>query len=567
MEVDWEESEDASTELNPDVSGSSSPEGEDTEAVASQEAHRESSVENENEETQTQDTQASLQESGLNPDAEDLSGEDTRLRQLYCCVVNGEFFKFKETLTEIADMDNINLSEYMYEEVEYISELDRHATVLQVVCGEGQKSMLEELCKLGVDLNFRGKYGKTPLNIACLHGHLDLVRALISQGADVNCCNLDGECDTPLITSVACYQPESNSGERYLDICRLLLASGADCNTLDTNGSSALFVAVTKSDARLTALLLQYNADVNLASPRLGNALCCAIGAQSRVNAQLLLRSGCSVNVLAETSNGYSGSTPLHYALINNDLGLMLELLEAGADPLEAYVPGEAAAPSSLLHNAAAEQRLIALWLLIALGGDVNSQQHLRHDTPMLVCARIGCSVGVRLLLRFGADPELESRVGTTAVWAAVRENHVDVLGVLLETCCSLETPSMEYHMYMPLSPLEIALRLQSWKMALTLLKSGASHRTSTLTNALPAESVSPGGGQGMQRARAAYRLAPRDHLALRELRAWRTQPQGLRHACRVVLRTHFRRRLPALLEVLHYPVSLQNYLFMKDLT
>lgn len=487
------------------------------------------------------------------------------LHRLYASVVKGEVEDYREILKEIIQTNSIDLNTVSFDG-DYVADVHKSLTPLQLVCGKGDEQMLLELLKININVNASCKYGKNPLNIACLHGHLDAVKLLISTGADTDAKNTSEDCDTALITTAACYQPELESAETYFQIGQTLLETGACPNQSDANESSAIHIAVTKSDVRFTQLLLEYGANPDVRNNKFQNPLCVALDAECYQNAKLLLKYGCEINEKSNRMEPSSfNSTPLHIAITKNNLDMILTLLNAGADP-SAYVKNVNECVyqySSVLHLAAFEEQLVTLWLLLVKGGAINNQHDLRRDTPLLILARKGSLEGVKMLLRFGADVELESQVGTTPIWAAVRENHLKVLHVLLETCCSLEIPSMEYHMYMPLTPLEVALRLQSWNMALVLLNAGANYKTSTLNDAIPASA--PLRGRRIIRTRAAYRLPPEDHQALKELRTWNSQPKTLKHLCRATLRSYFTRHLPKLLKMLSYPARLQNYLYLKQ--
>ena len=76
------------------------------------------------------------------------------------------------------------------------------------------------------DPNHREPLGKSPLLlVACLHGHADVVAALLASGADVNLQNPDGE--TPLHIAVLVAYP---------DAVKLLLEHGADTSLKNNKG-------------------------------------------------------------------------------------------------------------------------------------------------------------------------------------------------------------------------------------------------------------------------------------------------------------------------------------------
>jgi ankyrin repeat protein len=69
------------------------------------------------------------------------------------------------------------------------------------------------------------------LNVASIAGDLDVVKAVLGKGADVNAKDHDGS--TPLI-----YAAELG----HLDLLKVLLANGADVNARRNDGSTALKV-------------------------------------------------------------------------------------------------------------------------------------------------------------------------------------------------------------------------------------------------------------------------------------------------------------------------------------
>jgi ankyrin repeat protein len=68
-----------------------------------------------------------------------------------------------------------------------------------------------------------------------MFGHCDVVKGLLSSGAKINLCDINGQ--SPLFLA-------SKSG--HCDVVKCLLSSGADINLCDRNGQSPLSIASLK---------------------------------------------------------------------------------------------------------------------------------------------------------------------------------------------------------------------------------------------------------------------------------------------------------------------------------
>ena len=75
----------------------------------------------------------------------------------------------------------------------------------------------------------RDKYGNTALHLASYWGRIDIVRLLLTEGADITIAANDG---------MTALHLASRNG--HLDIVRLLLTEGADITIADSDGMTAL---------------------------------------------------------------------------------------------------------------------------------------------------------------------------------------------------------------------------------------------------------------------------------------------------------------------------------------
>ena len=102
---------------------------------------------------------------------------------------------------------------------------------------------------MGLDINAKDKYGKTPLIYATDDGWLnddlgDMIKLLIKNGADVNEKNIEGE--TPLMFTAQFGDSKNVS---------LLIKNGADVNAKDNKGKTAADYARENKKTKILKIL------------------------------------------------------------------------------------------------------------------------------------------------------------------------------------------------------------------------------------------------------------------------------------------------------------------------
>jgi ankyrin repeat protein len=310
------------------------------------------------------------------------------------------------------------------------------------------------LLAAGASATVAEHHGVTPLQLAAQNGNPDILRRLLDAGADPNETGPSGE--TVLISAARTGLPEALA---------LLLDRGAHVDGRDTNfAQTALMAAAREGHADAVDLLLERGADVN-AQTRMGptppfvppckGTGCGSEGEGHTKVAGLLIDAGADIE-LADAN----GIRPLLIAALNNRIAAGEALLRAGADPnaddFWGRTPLLAAVEyrnldmnnreqDSPTHNGVDRAPVLGfVRTLLDAGADPNARTRevppprrwlyslndvswvdFTGQTPFLRAALSGDTSSMRLLLEYGADPNIATLAGTTPLMAAAGVNWV----------------------------------------------------------------------------------------------------------------------------------------------
>ena len=317
-----------------------------------------------------------------------------------------------------------------------------------------------------------------------------------------------------------------------LDKVRILLKAGADVNVAQGDGMTALHWSAENRSAEMAAMLIYAGANVE-AVTRIGGytPLHLASRSGSAAIVQELLEAGANPTVASSAG----GATPLHFAASASSRGSVISLLDHGAE-IDAR---ESAWEQTPLMFAASLGRTEIVELLLSRGADVSvttSAVYLpalqdedraarqRRDkvldgfraqnvsgseswrpSPTEVQAAMESS---RIDPEESANPEEEGEDayneqvgvpggnsyadlvgtmgGTTALIHAVREGHLETVGVLLDHGADINQPSAGDQT----TPLLSAIINGYFDLALELLKHGADPRLASTAGTTPLFSV-----------------------------------------------------------------------------
>jgi ankyrin repeat protein len=293
------------------------------------------------------------------------------------------------------------------------------------------------LVELSADVNAENGSGDTPLWIAIHFNHLDVLKFLVSAGADVSarCCPalslaayagrldmcrylLDVGAD---INAAGGDMPALHCAaqKQYVDLCRFLVQNGADVNARDVEGSTALHQSAwrcqyfSQENIELCQFLIAAGANIHAKDDEGTTVLHVAVRHRRIELCRYLLDIGADVN--AKSCHG----TPLHVcaSIGESDMkdGVFQLLLDSGVDLHAVDDKGR-----TVLHAAADRVYYdpyivnTTLAFLVKAGARVGDVDHDGY-TPLLLAVQAGMIANVRYLVEAGADVKATNNSGATA--------------------------------------------------------------------------------------------------------------------------------------------------------
>lgn len=366
-----------------------------------------------------------------------------------------------------------------------------YCTPLQAVCSKGDSEAFSKLIQWEADVTIRGGRFGNAFNAAAYHnridmvkglvacgsqahtlsiemhgaittasgqGHVDIVEFLLNQGANINSSQSHSlfmrGMPHPLLLWRLTSPLHAATASIHLSVVKLLLKRGADVNVQEEDGSTALHIAVTESSPEIVEILLDYDADPNIAGPHGGALYLAAQQGHLNIVTQLIdkkaileLRVLSGVTPLhAAARKGHlkvvellctrganlnaqsrSGSTPLYLAARNGHMDTASYLISEGADVNLKNEDGVAALHVAIIHG-----RSEVASMLIHAGATLHSTD--QGLTPLHLAAESGIPELVVSLIQAGADKDAQSQDGINPLHEAAFNRHPTVVDLLLES-------------------------------------------------------------------------------------------------------------------------------------
>lgn len=297
----------------------------------------------------------------------------------------------------------------------------------------------------------------TTLSDAVWNGDVAAVNDFLNNGAAIN----GDKAGIPLLTAIS---------RNRVDMVRLLLSKGANVNVKDSYGMTPLAAAVGNCNADIIRLLLDKGVVVkadtkinvfqnkfNNTTQTFGTVLSSAINSDCVDVVMFVLEKSSKENIISDLS------TLLKYATKRGDAEMLRLLLTKGVTVIDF---GENA-----LNIATENGNVEMVRLLLETGTNVNAVNMADSwgNTPLNNAIEYRYDAVVRILLAKGADVNIKDRFGNTPFRSAFNKRNVNLMRLLIDNGADLKAKDSDGN-----TPLHLAATLGDADMIRQILAKNA---------------------------------------------------------------------------------------------
>ncbi len=288
-------------------------------------------------------------------------------------------------------------------------------TPLHLAAAGGQAELVSFLLGHGAGKQVKDREGRTPIDLAAHANHAKVLQLLLTSEDAAGLALYASVGDLASVNRLLAKEVDVNEPDKgnntplilaarngHVEVVRTLLINKAEVNHINHEKIGALQYAVESDDANLVKLMLAGGADVAVRNEIDQGLLHLAL---SHAVAEVLIAVGADPNL-----KDAEGMTPLHHATILGDLALLRLLVEFDADVNSPDNGG-----LTPLHLAARYDHAEIAGYLLKQGADPNRFTH-QGDRPLHTCSksRKHPRMVAGLLVRAGAELNAKNKAGQT---------------------------------------------------------------------------------------------------------------------------------------------------------
>ncbi len=308
--------------------------------------------------------------------------------------------------------------------IDYVNTLDRRGfTPVYLASENNREEVVDVLIAHKGKVNLAADDGWSPLHVAADKGGCQIVKKLVTAGADIAATKKGG-----------CWIPLHAAAEKgHADIIEVLVTEARKSgvidyvNTFDHQGFTPLHWAAKNMHKEVARTLLAMGADA-LRKSSCGSLPIHEASLSGHFDVVSILIPEGNENLSRDQMNAYDAGnlTPLHWASRNGHVRLVSLLLSRGADPRRCENGW------SCMHEAAMNGDCEVIKMLLRHGISVNCTNS-DNWTPLHAAVHKGNLSAVELLILSGADVNACSKGKWTPLHEAAKCNRLNVVGLLLD--------------------------------------------------------------------------------------------------------------------------------------
>ncbi len=283
----------------------------------------------------------------------------------------------------------------------------KRVTPLRLAAVKGHKEIVMLLLDRGSIINEKDDQGVTTLHLSALGGHDAIVEILLAAGAEVDAADI-----------FFCTPLHFAFGHNHKKVIKTLIEKGANLNAEQEDGSTPLNYPMEK---QLSIELEEiFSSGVGIKQPWSSLLIAAFRGDKKKV--ELLLERGVDVNEITD------GLTPLFGAIQNGHTEIVLLLLNKGADVNSKWLYG--LTPLGLAVEGGYRELVI---ILVKRGAQVRSNNE-EGPTPLQCAMGIPCyMIIVKYLIDCGFEPhEVHKHIGMDVLQLAAMKGFSEIVRVLV---------------------------------------------------------------------------------------------------------------------------------------